>query len=55
MTISFIYNIQFFYKDKEYLEAKLTNKTFNAARNREEKIARYKREKETKNKIEVIL
>jgi len=41
-------------KDKEYLEAKLTNKTFNAARNREEKIARYKREKETKNKIEEL-
>jgi len=41
-------------KDKEYLEAKLTNKSFNAARNREEKIARYKREKETKNKIEEL-
>ncbi|ORX54290.1 putative TOR signaling pathway regulator [Piromyces finnis] len=40
--------------DKEYLEAKLTNKTFNASRNREEKIARYKREKETKNKIEEL-
>jgi len=41
-------------KDRKLIEEQSSGVTKNAAKNREEKIARYRREKETKAKLEVI-